>query len=224
MSGVGTLNEKALHSQLKDWYSEPGDRFEVPVGRHVVDIVRDDLLIEIQTRNVSAMRRKLPYLLEDHDVRLVFPIPQVRHILKLGPGGDVLSRRRSPKRGSIFDLFSELVSIPKLVDHPRFSLHTLLIEEVEIRQHVPDGSWRRRGWRTMERSLEAVVDDVPLLTGRDVVALLPELPRRWTTADLARAASIHRRVAQHVAYTLKHMSAAAPVGKEGNSIVYTLTA
>jgi hypothetical protein len=33
------------------------DRFEVPVDGFVIDIVRDDLLIEIQTRNFSSLKR-----------------------------------------------------------------------------------------------------------------------------------------------------------------------
>jgi hypothetical protein len=56
MSGIGLLNEKPLHASLKQWYSRPGDRFEVPIDRFVIDIVRGDLLIEIQTRNLAAIK------------------------------------------------------------------------------------------------------------------------------------------------------------------------
>jgi hypothetical protein len=57
MSGIGLLNEKPLHASLKQWYARPGDRFEVPVDGFVIDVVRDDLLIEIQTRNFSSLKR-----------------------------------------------------------------------------------------------------------------------------------------------------------------------
>jgi hypothetical protein len=30
MSGIGLLNEKPLHASLKEWYAQPGDRFEEP--------------------------------------------------------------------------------------------------------------------------------------------------------------------------------------------------
>ena len=49
MRVIGTLNEGALHAQLKDWYRRPGDRLEQNVGGFVVDLVRGDLLVEIQT-------------------------------------------------------------------------------------------------------------------------------------------------------------------------------
>ena len=61
-NGVGTLNEKPLHAALKERLALPGDRFEVDVDGYVIDIVRGDCLIEIQTRNVSAIKRKLAAL------------------------------------------------------------------------------------------------------------------------------------------------------------------
>ncbi len=71
---ISTLNEKPLHESLKSWYARPGDLFEVPVDDFIVDIVRDGLLVEIQTRNFSSIRRKLEELVAHHSVRLVYPI------------------------------------------------------------------------------------------------------------------------------------------------------
>ncbi len=77
-SQFSTLNEKPLHEALKRWYAQPGDSFEVPVDGFVADIVRGDLLIEIQTKNFSAIKRKLEKLLVRHPVRLVYPIPRAK--------------------------------------------------------------------------------------------------------------------------------------------------
>ena len=54
---VGTLREKPLHADLKHWYAEEGDLVEEPVGGYVIDLVRDGLLIEIQTRSFSSRWR-----------------------------------------------------------------------------------------------------------------------------------------------------------------------
>ena len=54
---IGTLNEKSLHAALKLWHAQPEDLIEVLVDGFTVDIVRGDLLIEIQTRNLSTIRR-----------------------------------------------------------------------------------------------------------------------------------------------------------------------
>ena len=90
MSGIGLLNEKPLHAALKQWCARPGDRFEVPVDGFVIDIVRrrenegseEDLLIEIQTRNLAAINSKLRRLTCSHQVRLIYPIVQEKWIVR----------------------------------------------------------------------------------------------------------------------------------------------
>jgi hypothetical protein len=68
---IGTLNEGALHVQLKNWYQRPDDRIEQIVDGFVVDLVRGDLLVEIQTGSFAPLRRKLELLTRKHRVRLV---------------------------------------------------------------------------------------------------------------------------------------------------------
>ena len=125
---IGTLGEKSLHSALKDWHAEPGDRLEVEVDGFHIDIVRRKILIEIQTSNFSSQRKKLKTLTEKHRVRLVFPIANEKWIVRLSADGvKRLGRRKSPKKGHLFHLFEELVSIPGLIRNENFSLEVLLI-------------------------------------------------------------------------------------------------
>jgi hypothetical protein len=112
---IGTLNEGALHAQLKNWYQRPDDRIERVVDGFVVDLVRGDLLVEIQTGSFAPLRRKLELLTRQHPVRLVAPVPLVRRIIRLSDEGELLSARRSPRRGRAEDIFSRLVSIPSLL-------------------------------------------------------------------------------------------------------------
>ena len=65
---IGTLNEKPLHAALKDWYAQPGDQFEVSVDGFVVDLVRGDLLVEVQTGNFAAIKRKVKALVKLYNV------------------------------------------------------------------------------------------------------------------------------------------------------------
>ena len=159
MSGIGLLNEKPLHASLKQWYARPGDRFEVPVDGFVIDIVRDELLIEIQTRNFSSIKSKLTTLARSHHVRLIYPIVQEKWIVRLPTGDRVTAvRRKSPKRGRFEDLFWELVSIPQLLSNPNFSLEVLMIREEEVRRYEGKRKWRTRGWVIEGRRLLDVVD------------------------------------------------------------------
>ena len=69
--GIGLLNEKPLHASLKQWYSQPGDRFEVAVDGFVIDIVRDNQLLEIQTGNFAAIKSKLTKLVRSYPIRVI---------------------------------------------------------------------------------------------------------------------------------------------------------
>jgi hypothetical protein len=214
-----------LHGALKDWYAQPGDQLEVAVGGYRIDVIRDDLLIEIQTRSFAAIRAKLLALTDDHPVRLVHPIAREKWIVKMAEDGQtVLGRRRSPKRGIVEDVFGELVSFPWLISHPNFSLEVLMIQEDELRRHDPSKGWRRRGWVTQERRLLRVVDRRLFECPEDLAALLPEpLPEPFATADLAAALGRPRRLAQRMAYCLREMDAITPVGKRQNAILYART-
>lgn len=221
---VGTLREKPLHASLKQWCSEPGDRFEVPVDGYVIDVVQGDLLIEVQTSGFSGMKKKLSALLDaGHHVRIVHPIAETKWIVRLGEGGEVLSRRKSPKHGSVLSVFSELVSFPTLIDHGGLEVEIALTHEDEIRTHQPGKAWRRKGWVVEERHLIEVVESHRLASTADLVELLPDaLSDPFTTADLALAAGCPRRIAQQVAYTLKHAGGIAQVGKRGNAVEYRI--
>ncbi len=220
---VGTLNETHLHAALKARYARPGDRLEAPVGGFIVDIVRDHLLIEIQTRAFRSLRRKLDHLLDIHPVRVVHPIPATKWIVKGPHAGQAGSRRRSPRAGCPQDLFAELVSFPWLVDHPHLAIEVVMTEEEEIRRH--DGrSWRRRGWSVVDRRLLGVAETIVVERPADLLALLPGgLPQPFTTADLAKALGRPRRLAQQMAYCMRENALLDGAGKRGNARLYRST-
>lgn len=84
--GIGVLRERHLHASVKRWYAEPGDREEVRVDGYVIDLVRGDQLIEVQTRGFAGMKPKVKALLErGHRLRVVHPIAVDRWIVQVGP-------------------------------------------------------------------------------------------------------------------------------------------
>ena len=218
---IGTLNEKPLHAALKTWYAEEGDAFEVPIDGFVADIVRGNLIIEIQTGAVSALRRKLSALIPRHPIRLVVPIPAEKVIRHQDADG-IPSKmpRRSPKRGDILDVFLELVSIPRLLADPNFSVEVVLVRLDEVRRAAP-GRRRRVPWTVHERRLVTVVDSFVLDHPGDYLAAIPPtVVEPFTTAEIAEAIGRPRRLAQKIAYSLREMDVLVAVGKRGNAILY----
>ncbi len=224
MPEIGTLREKSLHAALKEWYAQPSDRLEVKVDGFVIDIVRDELLIEIQTRNFAAMKRKLPRLLEHHPLRLVYPIAQEKWIRRVAADGRTLGRRKSSKQGRVEDLFHELVSFPQLIEHPNFSLEVILIQEEEVRTAEAERSragWRRHGWAIHDHKLLGVVAQRVFASPEDFCEFLPPtLATQFTNQDLAEALGEPNYLAQQMTYCLRRMGVVELAGKRGRALLY----
>ena len=219
---IGTLNEGSLHAALKDLYAEPGDRFEVPLDRFVIDIARSDhdgqLLIEIQTGSFGAMGRKLDHLLSDHRILLVHPIAAASYLVR----GDA-KPRRSPKRGSVHDLFGQLVSIPTLLDHPNLTLDIVLVNVDKVQEHDPRARRGRGGYRTVDRRLREVVETRRFSKAQDLLQFVPDgLPEPFTTADIASLGGVPRPVAQQIAYCMKALDFFVELDRTRAGIRYRL--
>jgi hypothetical protein len=219
--GIGLLNEKPLHASLKRWCAEPGDQFETVVDGFVIDIVRDGLLLEIQTRNLAAIKTKLTNLARSHHIRLIYPIAREKWIVKaVKEGRSGITRRKSPRTGRLEDLFWEMVSLPELLSNPNFSVQVVMIREEEARRYAGKRAWRRKGWVTEERRLLEVVEHRLFEKPADWLALLPEGLGSFTARDLAEAMDIRMELAQRMAYCLRKGRAINLIGRRGRAYLY----
>jgi len=223
---IGTRNEGSLHASVKQWYAHKGDVLEVKVDGSIIDLQRGKLLIEIQTRNFSAIRDKLKRLVQKHKLMLVYPIPQIKWITRLDKDGiTVISRRKSPKTGDVTDLFDELLRIPTLINEPNFWLEVLLIESEEIRCMDGKGSWRRQGVSIQDRKLIRVIKKYRFKHKDDFLHLLPpDIPQPFTNKSLAKAMKLSVYKIRRLTYTLRKMGLLDMSGKQGNQIEYKIVA
>lgn len=216
--------ETSLHRDLKKLYAGDDAQTEVRLGAYRIDAVVAGQLVEIQHGSLSAIRDKVRTLLAEHNVLIVKPIVARKTIIKLhGQGGRVASRRASPKRGSLFDLFDELVYFTRVFPHPRLTIEAVLVEVEETRY---PGHGRRRRWRKTDHVVEdqrllSVGDSCRLQTAADLVKLLGvPLPAQFHTGNLAESLGVRRWIAQRIAYCLRETKAVEPCGKQGNAILY----
>jgi hypothetical protein len=221
VSGIGVLREGPLHAAVKDFYARPGDRAEVPMDGYVIDLVRaDGELVEIQTGGFSPLGPKLDKLLDANRMRIVHPVPAERRIIRVDEHGEVLSSRRSPRRGQAMDIFDRLVSFPSLLAHPNLTVDVLLCQEDHIR--APEVGRSRSGRRRRDpgqRRLVDVLGRVELTSPEDAAALLPDAlsAEPFTTRELAAALGCPMVLAQRVAYCLRAMEVLADAGKRGRA-------
>ena len=155
---------------------------------------------------------------------MVKPILIERQLIKLDKkNGKVVSRRKSPKRGSLLDIFDELMYFTRVFPHPNLLLEVPLVDVEELRY---PGHGRRRWKRkndhvVQDRILTGIRETHRFATARDLMRIVPSgLPRPFDTGDLAKKLDVHRGVAQKVAYCMRHVGTIKQVGKRGNAYLY----
>ncbi len=220
--------ETSLHRDLKRFYSDEGSATEVKLGRYRIDVVRGNELVEIQHGSLAAIRDKIGALTAEHDVRVVKPIIVRKTLVKrTRKGGRVVDRRTSPKRGTLVDLFDELIYFRRVFPHPRLIVDAVLCDVEEWRY---PGHGRRR-WRrpnahqVEDQKLLAVHEVRSFRVGGDLLALLPPaMPEPFHSGHVAQGLSVARPTAQRIVYCLREMSIVRQVGKQRNTRLYAAAA
>lgn len=217
---INTWNESLLHEELKDLYCGETGMKEVAIGGSICDVVRSDgSIIEVQTSSIGKLKPKLERLLRDHALELVHPVAKNSTIETYNPDGSLKSRRKSPKHGTIFQIFAELTGVYQLLDNPNLTLTIVLADILEIRIADGTGSWRRKGIRLDDRKLLKIHETVSFSSLSDYRRLLPDsLPDAFTTADLAAAGA--GRHAGKMAWVLRKIGIIEMTGKQGRAYQY----
>jgi hypothetical protein len=218
------MREGPLHAAVKAFLAGPGDSFEVPVDRFVIDLVRaDGELVEVQTGGFAPLARKLDALLDEHRFRIVHPVAAERRIVRTDEHGEVISVRRSPRRASVVDVLDKLVAFPSLLSHPNLTVEVLLLREDHVRAAQPDTTGRRRR-DPGERRLVEVLDRVEISSPEGILRALPELPRQpFSTRELSALLGCSTRLAQRAAYCLRLIELIEPAGKRGAAPLHRRT-
>lgn len=197
------------------------------IDGYIIDLVRGDLLIEVQTGGISPLKRKLAALTRSHPVRLVIPITEEKWIVRLPVESDAPqaapARRKSPRRGCVEHLFKELVFVPGLMANENFSLEVLLTREEEVRRfdEARAKAWRRKGWVIQERRLLEVVDRKVFETPAELACLLPHaLPDPFTVQQAAAALAQPTWLAHKMIYCLRALGTIEAAGKQGRAVAY----
>ena len=217
--------ETSLHQQLKLHYARDESQVEVRLGDYRIDAIRGGRLIEIQHGSLAAIRDKIADLLENHRVTVVKPIVALKHLVKFDKrGGKVVSRRRSPKRGQLLDVFDELVYFTRVFPHRRLLLEVALVEVEELR--YPGHGRRRRhranDFQVEDQRLVEILDTYRFRTLADLRKMLPKsLPTTFHTGHIAEGLDVRRHIAQRMAYCMRETGAIHTVGKQGNAMLYS---
>ncbi|MCA9391951.1 hypothetical protein KC614_01975 [candidate division WWE3 bacterium] len=223
MNVIGTLNENSLHDQIKSIYATGKAHTEVPLEGYHIDVIKGKRLIEIQTRSFTSIKKKLAKLLETHKVTLVYPLIVEKTIIVYDKKQKMItSKRRSPKKANIFNIFDELVYIPHLINHKNLTFDVIHVKVNEIRISDGKGSWRRKGVSLVDKELTEVVGHTIFRKPTDFLSLLPKkLPKEFSTKDLKKG-GIKQRQIYEITYVFKNAGLIELVRKEGNLQIFKI--
>jgi hypothetical protein len=219
---IGVRRESGLHRALKFRYSGKNGQTEQILGDYVCDgITETGEIIEIQTGSFGPLKEKARKLALQGPVRIVHPVIVTKYIETYDAKGALLRRRKSPRRGTQWDLFKSLLYAPEIPLVKGLCVELALIDVVEKRVQDGKGSWRRGGASIAGREREGWRDSIILKTKRDYRRFVPrEQGKDLTVGILAKNAGISPGLAGKTLYVLAKMGVVERTGKKGRSYTY----
>jgi hypothetical protein len=226
---IGTEHESSLHRTLKIRYAGKKGRTEVLTGGYVCDGITEDRdLIEVQTGSFGPLKRKIAELTslmeverEFGRIRIIYPVTVLKYIELYDSEGTLLRRRKSPRKGTSWDLFKALLYAPELPLLPDLSIELILLDVLEKRIQDGKGSWRRKGASISDREVLEYHQTIPLLELKDYYQFIPfEKGAEFTVRDLGAQAHIETALARKALYVLTRLGMVRRLGKKGNAWVY----
>ena len=219
---IGTKNESSLHRSLKYSYAGP-ENTETARAGYVCDAIGENgEAIEIQTGNFSSLKKKIPALGKEGKVRLVYPVIAKKTIELYNTRGKLLSRRKSPKKGMVWDIFDELIYVPELLGLKSLTIEIIFVDIIERRRTDGKGSWRRKGISIEDRILENRQKGIVLRKKADWKKHFLPLADECSTKMLAETANIGTEAARKAIYTLRKAGLLKKLRKDGRSWIYRI--
>lgn len=191
---INTYNESNLHATLKKIYAlESNGMMELKLDDTpwICDILDENgNAIEIQTANLSALTEKAEYILEtNRKLKIVHPVAETKWIELYGTDGELLHRKKSPKKASFYDSLRGMTQIAPLFLHENCELEILYCEISELRRKTDGPSQNQtktrrhlKDWVPMGKRLEKITRKERFNTRKDWEKLIPE-PLRTKNED-----------------------------------------
>lgn len=217
-TGIGTLSEKTIHAVLKTYCSPDPSTHEIKVGRYYADILKDNHIIEIQTRHFHLLKRKLSAFLPNYPVTIVYPIAHYKWLRWVNEDtGEISKPRKSPKTGVAAAIFPELYKIKDYLLDPNLSFQIILLDVEEYRLLNGWSKDRKKGSNRSDGLPIRLHEEITLSENKDFEKLLPEtLPPIFSTKDYKKTAHVSQKCAWTALNILSYLNIIQMVGKTGN--------
>lgn len=229
-NSIGILQEKTIHSVVKDFYAEKEEYKEIPVNGYVADICNGHDIIEIQTAGFGRLREKLAAFLPGHHVTIVYPMQYQKWVVWIDPDtGELVKRNKSNITGSPLMAFKELYRIKTFLCHPDVSIILTMIDYDEYRYLNGWSKDRKHGSHRYDRFPIGLRREYVLESPEDYKAIISgyisdgQLNEHFLCTELAKAAKVRRTYASFAINVLSYMNILFSEEKNGRAKLYKLT-
>lgn len=242
--GIGTLGEKQMHAAIKRFICPDTAKHEIPLDsgerageigedgkkikrrKFVADILNDGNVFEIQTGSLVPLRDKIDWILKntDHNITIIHPIAETKWVNVLNAKNDIEKRYRSPLKGKINDIASELYSIKDFVNSPRFSLVLLMMEAEQYMKSAAKNPRSRKKYKKYEL-IPVNLISAAIFKGVDSYKyFIPDsLEGEFTVKQYSAASKIRGMDAYSAVHTFCDMGLLQNCGNIGRAAAYKKT-
>lgn len=223
-TSIGTYSEKTLHAVLKNYFEPRESCHEIKLGGFIADIFTEDGIIEIQTRGLARLCKKLDFFLQEHKVTVVLPIPHIKYISWIdGETGEVTKKHKSPKLGKAFHGLFEIYGIRQYLDHPNFTLCIVMIDTTDYRNLNGWSKNKKRGSTRYDTIPDKIVEEIYLTSKEDCLNLIDfTLPEEFTANDFKKASKLSPRHTYSGINLFCYLGLAEKIGKKGRANTFKL--
>lgn len=243
--GIGTLGEKQMHAAIKRFIcpdeskheilidgsagciartEEETDNQKIKKRRFVADILDGNTIYEIQTGGFSPLRDKIAWILENttYNVMVIHPIAETKWVSTINnKTGNIENRKKSPQKGRVEDIASELYFFRDFLPSPRFSLVVLMMEGEQYKKNMQTDGRKRPRYRKYELIPISLLRAYIFKGIEDYKLFLPDsLPNPFCVKNYSEKTKIRGIDAYSIVKTLMHIGLVEPHGNLGRAAAY----
>lgn len=222
---IGTKKESSLHKALKYHYAGSTGLVETEKLGYICDALNETgEFIEVQTGSFKPLIQKVLKISCEARIKIVHPIIINRFIELYSSENSLIRKRKSPRGGTIWDLFSVLLYAPELPKMANVCIEVVFVDIIEKRIQDGKGSWRRKGISLQDKELKTIHSMRLFSSLDDYLALLPyNKNEEFTVKDLADCTKdLKADLSRKVLYVFHKLGLVERCGKKGNSWIYRL--
>lgn len=224
-NSIGTLSEKSIHSEIKN-YLEPRKEYqEVKVGNYIADIKKDNEIFEVQTQQFKNLISKLNYYIKNgYNITIVYPLIQEKYINWIDPiSTEIVERRKSSYKRYIQDIFKELYWIKDYIVKEQIKLKIITLTAEEYKYLDGYGQNNKYKATKIDKVPSKIINEINIQSVNDFKIFLPDtLPKEFTSKDFQKYTRSRSKYLGSGLKILREIGVIKVVRKQGNSYVYEI--